>query len=218
MASKFLAKKRLGKKSIDNGSILKGFSRGESFNKETTYLKGKTKFLIVGTYTPLKGRETGYFYCSETNHMYEIIDNVFEKIDHQSLVSAKKNLISYPNDPSCLEGIKTILNNRGISFLDVVKEAVSKDCGSKDSDIDQYVLDYESFENVDFEKTAVVANSNNAFKALEFIINNSTSINKTGISKIQYIPQSVFGHWNICKTKKDLNEKWSDFFKTKKVL
>lgn len=144
--SKFLAKKRLENNALKN--CPKGYKIGESFNKETTYDKDNTKLIIVGTFTPFKGQEVGYFYTSVRNNIYRYIDLSFN--DGYSLVQLKSDLINNPKDKEkILDEIKIVLRERKIAFLDVVKEAIYSLNNSRDDSILEYVLDRETFKEID---------------------------------------------------------------------
>ncbi len=84
----FLAKKRLNNKTLENIKIPDGYSKNYSFNGQITFKNGQTKYLIVGTITPKEGRDNGYFYCSNKNNQYHLIDLAFN--DGKSLEEAKK--------------------------------------------------------------------------------------------------------------------------------
>lgn len=84
----FLAKKRLNNKTLENIKIPDGYSKNYSFNGQITFKNGQTKYLIVGTITPKEGRDNGYFYCSNKNNQYNLIDLAFN--DGKSLEEAKK--------------------------------------------------------------------------------------------------------------------------------
>lgn len=215
--SKFLAKKRLANASVDNIEVTSGYTKSTSFNKDSTY-DGETKILIVGTFTPYCGRRAGYFYCSERNGLFSIIDYCFD--DKQSLVDAKKELLDNLNDKFTkikkIEQIKKILNKRKIAFLDVIKEAISPYNDPSDDAILSYVLDYDSFKKMDFNKIdLIIANSKNALVALEYILGHlfCFSFSICISSKIVLLPQSVRGRrpkgsdkMNVDK----LKDKWKE--------
>jgi len=82
---------------------------GQSFNyidKEKKYkfsdgavANENTELLIVGTYTPFSGRQNGYYYTSEDNIMYGILDECLDLdyLGYESLSDIKNSL---NNDPS----------------------------------------------------------------------------------------------------------------------
>lgn len=198
--SKFLAKKRLANNTLNksNKYIPKGYIRGESFNKETTYDKDNTKLIIVGTFTPFKGQEAGYFYTSDRNNIYRYIDLVFN--DGYSLVQLKSDLINNPKDKKTLEELKEVLRNRKIAFLDVIKEAIYSLNDSRDDSILEYVLDKETFKGIDLSKVKVIANSKNAQKAVEFMLE----------KEVDYLPQMLIGTRGKYKSQKELDDKWKE--------
>ena len=194
--SKFLAKKRLSNESLSE-CVPQGYKHGVSFNEETTYNEAITKLIIVGTFTPFKGQEAGYFYTSPKNNIYRYIDSAFN--DGYSLVQLKNELIKKPKDEKILEEIKKVLIERKIAFLDVVKEANYSLNDSKDDSL-EYVLDKETFKGKDLSKVKVIANSRNAQKALEYILE----------KEVDYLPQSLCGTRGTYKNQKELDEKWKE--------
>ena len=173
-------------------------SKGKSFNDATTYEKGKTKYIIVGTYTPKEGRDAGYFYCSKSNSQYELIDYGFH--DGEKLLDKKGSV----------NQIKNTLKERKIAFLDVVKTAISRDDSSSDDDIVFYSLDYEAFRTVDFSGVKIAANSKNAeFRLTQILMKNG---DEEIIRRIKLIPQNIRGNWKVAKDKKTLMSMWSEFF------
>lgn len=190
----FLAKKRLNNKTLENIKIPDGYSKTYSFNRQTTLKNGQTKYLIVGTITPKEGRDNGYFYCSNKNNQYHLIDLAFS--DGKSLEEAKKE--------SKINEIKSILIQRKIAFLDVIDEAITNDKDPSDNAILNYVLDYNAFKDIDFSSIKVIANSKNAKKALEHIIGQKTNI--------ILLPQNIMGYSKKYKNQKELENEWKKVF------
>lgn len=117
-----------------------------SFNShpKNNYLNENIKYIVVGTLTPFDGRENGYFYAAKNNSQIKMIDYAFENKKLQE----KYELLSN-NKKNCdvIDEIISILNDRKIAFLDVIKEGFSPNqigC-AKDELIYPFILDKESF-------------------------------------------------------------------------
>ena len=138
-----------------------------SFNKDYHLVGETTKVVIVGTITSPQGRGTNkdFYYMSPYNPMYRIIDNYF----NSSLVKYKKE----GNIPSIIEE----LNRLGIAFLDVIESCSNPKNSSLDDDLEDIKLDYEAFKNID-ENIVLIANSKNAFGALQKIAEHNHLKNK----------------------------------------
>ena len=208
--SKFTAKKRLNNKYIPS-IVSIGYEWAKSFNDETT-LDKDTEYLIVGTLTPPDGRGKpnnkvfpGYFYCSEKNDMYMFLDKAFPNRKNK-LVDLKNRFRESGWNVEIKEEIKEELKVRHVAFLDVIKEAHVKENSSKDNDIDTYILDKESFDNLP-DDIKIVANSTNAKVALEYILNKQN---------IEMIPQSIRGNWNY-DSKENLIETWKRFLNKERL-
>lgn len=205
--SKFTAKKRLGNTCNPSFTKPNGCEWAKSFNNETKFYSD-TKYLIVGTLTPPDGRGDcvngtfpGFFYCSQKNDMYSFLDEAFPK-QKKKFVQLKKEFKENGWDKNVKEEIKLELKERRIAFLDVIDEAYVKIGSSQDNDIDSYILDKKSFENLP-KDLVIVANSNNAKIALEHIL---------GINNIKMIPQSLRGHREY-KDRDALIEAWKRVFR-----
>lgn len=139
---------------------------GVSFNSQTCANKD-TKLVIVGTYTPKKGRENGYFYTSSrVNYTYRIIDDYFGL--NGELTSKKEYLSEHKKDAQTIIEIKNILTSLNIAFIDVIDFAISPDDCANDDEIEYFCLDNKTF-NVVNDKTIFVCNSRNseyAFKTM----------------------------------------------------
>ena len=190
-----------------------GYEQTNSFNHLIQQLIGNSKYIIVGTLTPPKGRNAGFFYSAPKNHMFEFIDNAFKLRDQYSLVALKKDL----NDPNCtrpkqdiIDDIKDVMRKRKICFIDVVDKAIASDSKYQDEYISRYSLDYKSFRKINIHNPniKIVANSNNAKVRLDEIFN---KIGIRGI-KINMIPQTWRGRNNSFKSKKRLQTGWDNFF------
>jgi hypothetical protein len=125
-----------------------------SFNKKST-IGRKTRLLIVGTVTPPNAI---YFYCSPRNRIYGYIDEVFNDT----------NLVGHKTDSSCI-GIKKILSNKSIAFLDVMKDVIRKKDSPYDKDILFYTLDYDAFKILKNKDVIVIVNSRLAEQGLSEI-------------------------------------------------
>ena len=110
----FLANKRLNNKTLENIEFYDKYSKTYSFNRQTTFKNGQTKYLIVGTITPKKGRDNGYFYCSNKNKQYDLIDAAFN--DAKSLADTKNELIKTPKSGAKINKIKEILVQRKMDY------------------------------------------------------------------------------------------------------
>ena len=67
-----------------------------SFNKDYHLVNPNTKVIIVGTITPPKGRlvNGGFYYMSEQNRMYDILDAYYKAVNKSS---SFKTSINSPN-------------------------------------------------------------------------------------------------------------------------
>lgn len=210
----FLAKIRMVENTYFNKPFIPaGYGQTKSFNDLIQHLIEDSKYIIVGTLTPPKGRNAGFFYSAPKNHMFEFIDNAFKSRDPYSLIDLKNDL----NDPNCtrpkqevINEIMDVMRKRKICFIDVVDEAIASSSKYQDEYISRYSLDYKSFEKINIHNSniKIVANSNNAKVRLDEIFN------KIGINgiKIDMIPQTWRGRNNSFKSKKMLQTKWYDFF------
>lgn len=180
----------------------------QSFNRESTIFKDENqnsdiKYLIVGTLTPCDGRKPsdytdGYFYCGNRNNMYSFIDAEL----HTLKIHYRQKW-----DKQDKEKIKEKLIEKGIAFLDVIKEGYVVIDSNSDNDIYPFSLDFETFSKIDFTKLTVVANSRNAKEALEFILKRN---NQNGV-EINLIPQQLIGYRKNYGNLDDLQRAWRDF-------
>lgn len=118
-----------------------------SFNSQHCVM-AETKIIIVGTITPPKGTNCGYFYTAPRNNIYGYIDaargtNLKElknKLNGSNLIDLQKTQI--------VDEIKDVLRKQRIAFLDIMDKAVRKQNSHKDSDIAAYTLDKSTFQNI----------------------------------------------------------------------
>ena len=118
-----------------------------SFNSQHC-VTDNTKTIIVGTITPPKGTNNGYFYTAPRNNIYGYIDaargtNLKElknKLNGGNLTNLQKAQI--------VDEIKDVLRKQRIAFLDIMDKAVRKQNSHKDSDIAAYTLDKSTFQNI----------------------------------------------------------------------
>lgn len=102
--------------------------------------------VIVGTLTPSNGMGFGYYYTSERNRVYKLLDYCFDK-ETNGLSDLKKELKQNPKDKTILQKIKEYLFEHKIVFVDVIDVAIRKKGSSLDDDIIEYTLDYNSFKH-----------------------------------------------------------------------
>ena len=209
----FLAKIRVVDDTYFNKPFIPaGYEQTKSFNHLIQHLIEDSKYIIVGTLTPPKGRNAGFFYSAPNNHMFEFIDNAFKSRDPYSLVDLK-NELNNPNrtrPKQVVNDIMDVMIKRKICFIDVVDIAIASSSKYQDEYISRYSLDYKSFSNINIHNPniKIVANSNNAKVRLDEIFN---EIGISGI-KIDMIPQTWRGRNNSFKSKKRLQTGWNNFF------
>lgn len=118
----------------------------ENFNKNNC-VTPKTKLIIVGTITPKKGMENGYFYTAPRNKIYGYIDGTI-KTNLKELKKSLQQTTSYEEKQKIITQIKNTLKENNIAFLDIMKFAIRKLGSPYDNDIKNYCLDIESFRNI----------------------------------------------------------------------
>lgn len=155
----------------------------KSYNRNHSKIDNTIKAIIVGTYTPFKGRENGYFYSSPTNSMYEILDTYF---GNSQFVKLKQELPKKPKDNAIINSIKDELYKNHIALLDVVDCAVSSKVSASDDSISCFNLDYDSFKSIP-DDVVFICNSRNAESALKQIV----KVNKLK-NRIEYSPQILW--------------------------
>lgn len=132
------------KQVLNNQKFKELFECAESLNKEHC-INENTKLIIVGTITPPKGMENGYFYTAPDNNIYDYID---EALGINMFSELKTKLKNSDEKGSVIEEIKKELKRYNIAFLDVVKNAIRVRGSSSDQDISYYSLDNDSFEKI----------------------------------------------------------------------
>ena len=138
-----------------------------SFNSETVANKN-TKLVIVGTYTPKKGRLKGYYYTSdERNKTYQILQDYF-KIE---LVKRKQFLNAHPMHQKTISEIKELLISKNIAFIDVVGSAISPDNNASNDKIEFFSLDKDAFKNLD-PNVVYICNSKDSEEAFKIMFPN----------------------------------------------
>lgn len=100
--------------------------------------------IIVGTLTPANGMNNGYYYSSDRNRVYGLIDYCFDT-EENGLAKLKKQLKQANKKTEIIKQIKNYLFEHKIAFLDIIDKAIRKKGSSLDDDIIQYTLDFESF-------------------------------------------------------------------------
>lgn len=189
-----------GKQPINKQSFVpKNYEICTSFNNISNFNED-TKIIIVGTLTPKKGRNNGYFYSSPTNRMLEILDTYFLSKNKQSkLLAIKNQLMKNPQDESIIQELKNELTKNNIAFLDVVKTAISSTITASDDEIFEFDLDFETFAKLKNQNVVYICNSLNAQYALEIIAKNNHQD-----MKIDYAPQI----WR--RTKQIIQNRWNE--------
>ena len=115
--------------------------------------------IIVGTLTPANGMGYGYYYTSERNKVYGILDYCFET-EENGLVILKKKLRDSDKKEIIIEDIKQYLKAHKIAFIDVINQAVRKIGSSKDDDIIEYTLDYDLFKHCNNNQKFICTSQN----------------------------------------------------------
>lgn len=188
----------LSKDDISKIKVPKGYSFCASFNHNTN-LSDNTKIVIVGTLTPKRGREIGFYYSSPTNHMLDILDTYFlEKHINTNLKTIKNKLIKNPKSGEIIEELKSELNRLNIALLDVVDTSIASDLVASDDEILYFNLDYATFSNISNTNLIFICNSRNAEYAFKIIAKN---INKN--FTIDFAPQI----WR--KSKQAIQHRWN---------
>lgn len=147
-------------KLLDENSILQmqnqidnNYEFVENFNKHNCVTKN-TRLIIVGTITPPKGMENGYFYTAPRNRIYGYIDEA----KGTNLKTLKKSLFVEQKNSDIVNQIKEVLKENNIAFLDIMKYSIRKKDSPYDADIVHFALDIESFKNTPFD-TFFICNS-----------------------------------------------------------
>lgn len=169
----------------------------KSFNEKSN-ISSQTKAVIVGTLTPQRGRNNGYFYSSPTNNLLKYIDNYFDA-ENSPLTKLKDKLNSNPADENILKEINKTLDSLHVAFLDVVGTAVASKSNASDNEILCFNLDYDAFKNIDTNNVTFICNSH----ASEFALKQIAKHNNQKIT-IDYAPQI----WR-CKTLEQIQARWT---------
>lgn len=185
---------------IDKNSLVpQDYELCTSFNQNSNFNEN-TKVIIVGTLTPKKGRDNGYFYSSPSNRMLEILDAYFlSKNRPSNLLSIKNELIKNPKDTAIIEKLKSELSKNNIALLDVIKTAIASTITASDDEIIEFDLDFETFAKLKNQNVIYICNSLNAQYALEIIAKNNHQD-----MKIDYAPQI----WR--RTKQIIQNRWNE--------
>lgn len=200
MTFKTRCKKFQNKTSIDikSSTTLTSYEICHSFNSDTN-IDDNTKIVIVGTLTPKKGRQNGYFYSSPSNRMFEILDTYFKSKNIDSnLGSIKKRLLENPNNQDIINQLKKELTKLHIALLDVVDTAIASTTNASDDEIIDFNLDYTTFQKYSNMEIVYICNSRNAEYALNII-----SEHNHQKMKIDFAPQI----WR--KSKKAIQDRWN---------
>lgn len=185
---------------IDKNSLVpQDYELCTSFNQNSNFNEN-TKVIIVGTLTPKKGRDNGYFYSSPSNRMLEILDAYFlSKNRPSNLLSIKNELIKNPKDTAIIEELKSELSKNNIALLDVIKTAIASTITASDEEIIEFDLDFETFDKLKNQNVVYICNSRNAEYALNKIAKNNNQD-----MKIDYAPQ-------IWRRKKEIiQNRWNE--------
>ena len=144
----------------------------QSFNKDYFLVNANTKVIIVGTITPPKGRlvNGGFYYMSEQNRMYDILDAYYKAVNKSSSFKLNKKAV---NIKALIEELK----DKGIAFIDVIDSCNNPKESYKDDDLEDIKLDYEAFKDID-ENIVLIANSKNAYEGLLKIMEHNHLKNK----------------------------------------
>ena len=130
-----------------------------SFNKDYHLVTLNTKVIIVGTITSPQGRGVNkdFYYMSPYNPMYRILDAYFKT----------SNFVKYKKEGNITSLIKE-LKDKGIAFVDVIKSCNNPKNSSLDDDLEDILLDYDAFKDID-KDIVLIANSKNAYGGLQKI-------------------------------------------------
>lgn len=184
---------------VQRSCVLQDYELCSSFNFNTN-IDESTKVVIVGTLTPYRGRQNGFFYSSPTNRMFEILDAYLSQINKPSnLLELKKQLINNPKNCNIIDKLKAELSKNNIALLDVINSAVASKITASDDEIVYFDLDYDAFARLKDKNIVFVCNSRNAECALQII-----SKHNNQDMKIDFAPQI----WR--KSKQAIQEKWNE--------
>ena len=179
------------KKDIENNNTYKSFLEyAKSKNSDDNILINKdTKLIIVGSITPSKGRD--FYYTSDDNKMYEILDNNLKGTDLKNNKNNKDYLIN-------------TLKDNHIAFIDVFSEVIRIKDSSSDEHIYFGVIEKDLSKYFAKAPNAAVVSNSRLVKSL-LISRNIKSDYHTIFSwknNKNYIDQKIKDDWN------DYLEKW----------
>ena len=156
-------------KCIDNNYDKTLFEKVCSLNKTCFDKKliQNANIVIVGTLTPSNGMGFGYYYTSERNKVYKLLDYCFDT-ETNGLSDLKKELKQNPQSDLVLQKIKDFLFVHKIVFVDVIDVAIRKIGSALDDDIAWYTLDHKTFKHCN-NSQKFVCTSKNAMMCLQKI-------------------------------------------------
>lgn len=143
------------------------------------------KIVIVGSFTPCKGRKNGYFYASQINDKGEVTNgqlkilqkcilfNKGNKRDFDVIIKCYKDLKNHDNKDSIIEEINKLLIKHNLIFQDIIDYASSpyEEGYANDEYIKPYCLDKRTFERLyDDTKCIFICNSRFAEAALKKVL------------------------------------------------
>ena len=181
---------------------------------------GKTRLLIVGTITPSEGK----FYYSNPKAKANTLDRLFyyfkddgkEVLQYYGCKSLSELREKLTNENT--SKIKDFFKEKGVAFLDVIKEVLRPINSSSDKEFVRLTLDYDNFKKVFDEikrrkednKLLIIANSNDAQEWFGEIVKKLTGKEIFNSLDFEYIKLSQL-------RKKDLNSKREKVLKDHKI-
>lgn len=115
--------KRVSKEEFDKLVVEKNCKKVQSKNGKFNLLTDKTKLLIVGTITPPGGND--FYYTSTHNKIFGYIDQALGTHLREKKIMLRNDNIPDEKKKIINEIVKE-LDEVGIAFIDVVKEAIRK--------------------------------------------------------------------------------------------
>ena len=148
----------------------------ENFNEKST-IDNDTEILILGTITSQKGMKNGYFYTSNKNTLYEILDKVY---DSDKFSSLKKKIIEEKDEKDKLiKEMREALKKKKIAFIDVIQNCVRHKSKASDDAIWAYnpidldkLIEYINYKGIK-NKKKIFYNSDWIIEILRGIIKNN---------------------------------------------
>ena len=135
--------------------------------------------IIVGTLTPPNGMENGYYYSSNKNRIFSIIDKCLNT--NGKFLSLKKQLLLNPKSKVQISQIENALFEYKLAFIDVINKAVRIKNSPNDNDILFFSLDYFSFEKCAPYQKFICTSQNAENCLLRITENKNVKINKDNI-------------------------------------